>query len=97
MDRAAIRINIPSGIEFSTEVDQNLAFLNNELKKYIFLIMDEVHIKHDLVYDKHKGCLIGFVNLGEINSQLIEFEKALAGDQESTQPKVAPTMLVLMV
>ena len=91
---------IPSGIGFSAEVDQNLldvAFLNNELNKYIFLIMDEVHIKHDLVYDKHEGCLIGFMNLGEINNQLIEFEKALAGDPENTQPKLASTMLVLMV
>ena len=50
-----------------------------------FLIMDEVHIKHDLVYDKYEGCLIGFVDLGEVNNQLIEFEKALAGDQEGTQ------------
>ena len=91
---------IPSGIGFSAEVDQNLldvAFLNNKLNKYVFLIMDEVHIKHDLVYDKHEGCLIGFVNLGEVNNQLIEFEKALAGDQEGTQPKLASTMLVLMV
>ena len=47
--------------------------------------MDEVHIKHDLVYDKHEGCLIGFVDLGEVNNQLIEFENALAGDQEGTQ------------
>lgn len=91
---------IPSGIGFSVEVDQNLvdvAFLSNELNKYVFLIMDEVHIKRDLVYDKHEGCLIGFINLGEINNQLIEFEHALAADQESTQPTLASTMLVLMV
>lgn len=43
----------------------------------------------DLVYDKHEGCLIGFMNLGEINNQLIEFERALAADQESTQPTLA--------
>ena len=91
---------IPSGIGFSAEVDQNLidvAFLSNELNKYVFLIMDEVHIKHDLVYDKHEGCLIGFVNLGEINNQLIEFERALAADRESTQPTLASSMIVLMV
>jgi len=91
---------IPSGIGFSVEVDQNLvdvAFLSNELNKYVFLIMDEVHIRHDLVYDKHEGCLIGFINLGEINNQLIEFERALDADQENTQPTLASSMLVLMV
>ena len=59
--------------------------------------MDEVHIKRDLVYDKHEGCLIGYMNLGEINNQLIEFERALAADQDSTQPTLASTMLVLMI
>ena len=30
--------------------------------------MDEVPIKEDLVYDKHEGCLIGFVNFAITNS-----------------------------
>ena len=57
--------------------------------------MDEVHIKHDLVYDKHEGCLVGFVDLGNTNNQLIEFENALAA--EKPQPTLASTMLVFMV
>ena len=43
--------------------------------------MDEMHIKHDLVYDKHDGSLIGFVDLGSTNNQLLEFEKALAAEK----------------
>ena len=38
--------------------------------------MDEVHIKEDLVYDKHEGTLIGFVNLGDTNNHLLQFEAA---------------------
>lgn len=75
---------IPAKIGFSTDVDQNLhdvAFLTNELNKYVVLIMDEVHIKNDLVYDKHQGCLIGFVDLGSTNNRLLEFENALCGEK----------------
>ena len=39
-----------------------------------------MHIKHDLVYDKHSGSLIGFVDLGSTNNQILEFEKTLAAD-----------------
>ena len=89
---------IPSGIGFSADVDKNLidvAFLSNNLNKYIFLIMDEMHIKNDLVYDKHEASLIGFVNLGNTNNQLLEFEQALLSDE--TEPPLASSMLVLMV
>ena len=33
--------------------------------------MDEVHFKEELVYDKHEGSLVGFVNLGATTSCLI--------------------------
>ena len=83
---------------FSHEVDQHLvdvADLSQDLHKYVVLIIDEIHIKEELVYDKHQGCLIGFVNLGETNSQLLEFEAALS--QESKRAPLASSMLVLMV
>jgi len=57
--------------------------------------MDEMHIKNDLVYDKHEASLIGFVNLGKTNSQLLEFEEALLS--EKSEPPLASSMLVLMV
>ena len=47
---------IPAKIGFCTEVDRDLldvAFLNNELNRYVMIIMDEVHIRNELVYDKH--------------------------------------------
>ena len=90
---------INTTIGFSSEVDKDLldvAFLSNGLNKYIVLIMDEVHIKNDLVYDKHQGCLIGFSNLGDTNNQLLQFESALSGE-EQYQQSLAQSMLVLMV
>ena len=89
---------IPTKTGFSTEVDRDLldvAFLNNDLNRYVMIIMDEVHIKNDLVYDKHQGCLVGFIDLGNTNNRLLEFESALCGDK--SQPQLALSMLVLMV
>ena len=63
---------------------------------YVILIKDEVHVKEELALDNTlKGCLIEFVNLGEINNQLLEFETALS--QDKSNPTLASSMLVLMV
>ena len=37
------------------------------LKKTVILLLDEIHIRDGLVYDKHTGTLLGFSNLGDIN------------------------------
>ena len=89
---------ITTSIGFSAEVDNDLAHvadLSQDLNKYVILIIDEMHIKEDLVYDKHEGCLVGFVNLGTINNQLLEFEAALSADKDCRP--LAKTMLVFMV
>ena len=57
--------------------------------------MDKVHIKNDLVYDKYQGHLIGFMNLGNINNRLLEFEHAMSGGH--SELSLASSMLVLMV
>ena len=90
--------HIPANIGFSAENDKQLvdaAFLSQNTNKYVMLVVDEMHIKHDLVYDKHSGSLIGFVDLGNTNNQILEFEKALSA--ESTDRELASTMLVFMV
>ena len=63
--------------------------------RYVSLVMDEVHIKDDLIYDKHEGTLVGFANLGDTNNHLLQFEAALSGD--SAPRPLANSMLVLMV
>jgi len=60
-----------------------------------FLVMDEIHIKSGLVYDKHQGSLIGFINLGNANNMLLEFENALSDGKHWQQ--LASSILVLMV
>ena len=90
---------IPARVGFSMEVDQQLIDMvdfSKERNSYVGLILDEIHIKEDLVYDKHEGTLIGFSNLGEINNHLMRFEKDLNGESQS-MPNVAGTMLVIMV
>ena len=41
-----------------------------EHQRYIALVFDEVKIKEDLVYNKHSGEMIGFVDLTDINAHL---------------------------
>ena len=55
---------------FSTEVDKQLMEAAKvekaeEWEKCVVLVMDEMHVKEDLVYHKHSGVLIGFFNLRE--------------------------------
>ena len=70
-------------IGFSVEVDQQLldaAKLEDTLNQYVLLVLDEMYIKEELVYDKHEGDLIGFSNLGNINNYLLKFEASLTSD-----------------
>ena len=54
---------------FSSDVDRMLMKAANiescpTRDKHVLLLLDEMHIKEDLVFDKHSGELIGFVDLG---------------------------------
>ena len=63
--------------------------------KYVAVILDEMHIRADLVYDKSSGDFIGFCNMGDINNYLLEVERSVAED--STKSDIANSMLVFMV
>ena len=90
---------------FSAEVDLQLMQAVNidkceEQVKYIFLLLDEMYIREDLVYDKNTDMIIGFVNLGEINTHLLAFERSLSESDSSTSslyPPLASTMMSFMV
>jgi hypothetical protein len=58
--------------------------------------MDEMHIKEGLVYNKHTGEMVGFVDLGGVNNHLSRLEKSLDTDTHSPEP-LAKSMLVLMI
>ena len=83
---------------FQDEVNQQLIDKVSKLnlpasRKYIALLVDEMKVREGLVYNKNGGEIIGFVNLGDINQQLMELEKE---DQEE-RPPVAKQILALMV
>ena len=87
-------------IGFSDEVDQQLmeaADISSlaEYQKCIAVIMDEMHIREGVVYDKHSGALLGYTDLGNMNNLLMEFEQSLASD--APPESLSKTMLVLMV
>ena len=67
-----------------------------EREKYVILLLDKMHIRQDLLFDKHTGNLIGFTNLGVISDHLSEFKQTLQ-DDGTTLPHLAKTMLVFMV
>ena len=61
----------------------------------VALLIDEMHVNEDLVYDKHSGRLVGFVDLGSINNHLAQFEESLSEDEIT--PSLANSMIVFMV
>ncbi len=88
-------------VGFSAEVDQQLfeaAKLHSckEYERCVVLLLDEMYIKEDLVYDKHSGSLIGFADLGDINNHLLAFERSLDDTAVASGP-LARTMLAFMV
>lgn len=43
-----------------------------EWEKCVVLLIDEMHIKEDFVYDKNTGALVGFASLGDTNEHLLK-------------------------
>ena len=70
----------------------------NELpnqRRYCGLILDEMKVKENLVYNKFTGKVVGFTELGKVNDELLTLERACLG--ESTPKVVATQVLVVMV
>ena len=63
-----------------------------ECEKCIGILVDEMHAKEDLVFDKHKINLLGFLNLGDTNNQLLQFEKSVSAEEQQ-EHELAKTML----
>ena len=60
------------------------------------LLLDEMKIKEDLVFDKTGQQLHGFVNLGDINCDLQALESQV-NDDTAPSACIATQMLTLMV
>ena len=51
--------------------------LPEHLKTHVALVFDEVKVKEGIVDDKHSRRIMGFVDMGDINDQLLQFERSL--------------------
>jgi hypothetical protein len=85
---------------FSDATDQQLmeaagVSTAEEWQKCVVLILDEMHVREDLVYEKHTGALIGFTDFGDINNHLLRLERSL--DEKSANEPLAKAMMVFMV
>ena len=92
---------VKSGAGFSIEVDHQLLRAANmascpDWHKLVVLLLDEMYIREDIVYDKHTGHVIGFTNLGDINNHLLAFEQAVEEDKPEKNI-VAKSMMTFMV
>ena len=84
---------------FSSVVDVQLCQAANLkscklIDQYVVLLLDEMCIEEGLVYDKYTGELIGFTDLGDINSHLLSLEQSLV---DSKLQPLATTIMTFMV
>ena len=77
------------------EVIEDLAQKAEECKsQYVVLVFDEMKVKEDLVYNKHTGQLVGYVNLGHVEQQLSQLENS---NQSPGEFNVATHVLAFML
>ena len=87
---------------FSNDIDEMIVkeaklHEREEWEKHVVLIFDEMHIKEDLIFDKHTGELKGFINLGTINDHLSHLESNNLKQTECRLPDLANSVLTFMV
>ncbi len=93
---------VKSTVGFSDDVDQRLFEVAKvqslkEFQKCVAVVIGEMHIREGLVFDKHSGKLIGFVNLGDVNNLLLKFEQSLQSAHSVLPAPLAKCMLVYLV
>jgi len=91
---------VKSSAGFSAAVDVQLmeaAGMSScqEWEKFVVLLLDEMHIREDLVYEKQTGRLVGFANLDDVSDHLLAYKRMTEGDW-SDESSLAKTMMVFM-
>jgi len=95
------RHSSPSTTGFSKATDLDLLEavsqqMPKHLSKYVGIVLDEMHVKEGLYFDKHSGTLVGYSDLGEINNVLLDYEQHLENSGRTPRP-LSKCMLVFMV
>lgn len=85
---------------FQLEVNQQLQNESKvsdlpENRRFCALLVDEMKLKENLVYDKFEGEIIGFTDLGHVNNEILNLERECQGNTD--HPPVAKHLLVFMV
>ena len=53
-----------------------------EIEKHVVILLDEMKVREDIVFNKTSGEVVGLVHLGDVNSGLHSFEQNVARDVE---------------
>ena len=61
-----------------------------DFQKCVCITIDEMHIWEGLVFNKNTGAMVEYTDLGDVNNQLLKFERSLTATQ-STSPSSACT------
>ena len=78
--------------EVNSQLVDEVQKLNlQDTRKFVGLLVDEMKIKEDLVYNKHTGQIVGFTNLDDVSQRLLQLEN------EGDCPPVASHVLTIMV
>ena len=90
-------------IGFQKGVDQQLfdEFKVDDIadwQRHIGIVLDEMKVKEGIVYNKNCCKILGYINLGEVTNQLLEFEQKCSEDGQSRYiPSVAKYICCFMV
>ena len=73
-------MKVTSGVSYSMiqRLKDDMNFINSTTAdRIVGILMDEMKVKSSLVFNKQSGKLVGFVNLGSLNSDLDAMERSL--------------------
>ena len=62
--------------------------------KYCALLLHEMEVKENLVYDKYTGGIVGFTSPGTVNNELSQLERECQAD--SSHPQLAKQVLKMI-
>lgn len=87
---------------FRDDIDEDLKREANmhklsDWKRHVTVLIDEMKIKENLVYDKHETNIVGFVDIGDVGNELSNLESLYMNKSVASHPTVATHMLVVMV
>ena len=79
------------------EMLQNESKSIPESRRYVILLLDEMKIKENIVYNKHTSEMVGFVSLGDINNSILDLQRDMDKAANPSHPPIATHLLALMV